>query len=420
MKKILYCVLAVCLALVSCSKYEADFMQGSVPKNPQLPTEPEVPEVSIGALPQLSVKGRFLVDAAGKTVNLHGFTDTYSPYFDEYMWDNYDVNACLNYKQDIFEGILNAGWKLNFVRLHMDPYWSNIPGQQNKGEADISAFSMERFKKYFDEVFLAMAKYYISKGCYVVMRPPGVCPERIDLNDSYHQYLKQVWGYVSNHEFVKNNSDIMFELANEPVNVCGDHWQPAANKANATKFFQEVIDVIRNNGAKANVIWVPGQCWQQNYQGYVAHPIKDNNFGFAVHCYPGWYGSDSEGDTGEGGGVATKGYGEFKAGWDDLVGCVAKTNPIMVTEIDWAPAHYKHTWGKGITGTAGGMGFGANFKKIADESGNVSWLYFTTTSEDLANFKDEPGTEGSYTFLNDPEACPWQMYHWFKEYAEQK
>lgn len=265
-----------------------------------------------------------------------------------------------------------------------------------------------------------MAKYYISKGCYVVMRPPGVCPERIDLNDSYHQYLKQVWGYVSNHEFVKNNSDIMFELANEPVNVCGDHWQPAANKADATKFFQEVIDVIRNNGAKANVIWVPGQCWQQNYQGYVAHPIKDNNFGFAVHCYPGWYGSDSEGDTGEGGGVATKGYGEFKAGWDDLVGCVAKTNPIMVTEIDWAPAHYKHTWGKGITGTAGGMGFGANFKKIADESGNVSWLYFTTTSEDLANFKEEPGTEGSYTFLNDPEACPWQMYHWFKEYAEQK
>jgi len=90
----------------------------------------------------------------------------------------------------------------------------------------------------------------------------------------------------------------------------------------------------------------------------------------------------------------------------------------MVTEIDWAPQKYGSTWGKGITGTAGGLGFGANFKKIADESGNVSWLYFTTTWSCLTNFKDEAPTDGSYTFLNDPEACPWQMYHWFKEYAE--
>jgi hypothetical protein len=34
------------------------------------------------------------------------------------------------------------------------------------------------------------------------------------------------------------------------------------------------------------------------------------------------------------------------------------------------------------------------------------------------DFKDEPGVEGAYTFLNDPEACPWAIYHWFKEYAE--
>ena len=35
----------------------------------------------------------------------------------------------------------------------------------------------------------------------------------------------------------------------------------------------------------------------------------------------------------------------------------------------------------------------------------------------LAQFKDVPGEEGNYTFLNDPEACPWPVYHWFKEYA---
>lgn len=45
-------------------------------------------------------------------------------------------------------------------------------------------------------------------------------------------------------------------------------------------------------------------------------------------------------------------------------------------------------------------------------------FFFTTKSHELAAFKDVPGTPGNYTFLNDPEACPWAMYHWFKEYAE--
>jgi hypothetical protein len=40
-----------------------------------------------------------------------------------------------------------------------------------------------------------------------------------------------------------------------------------------------------------------------------------------------------------------------------------------------------------------------------------------TSQELLAQFKDVPGTPGNYTFLNDPEACPWPVYHWFKEYA---
>ena len=35
----------------------------------------------------------------------------------------------------------------------------------------------------------------------------------------------------------------------------------------------------------------------------------------------------------------------------------------------------------------------------------------------LAQFKNVAGTEGNYAFLNDPEACPWPVYHWFKEYA---
>ena len=45
-------------------------------------------------------------------------------------------------------------------------------------------------------------------------------------------------------------------------------------------------------------------------------------------------------------------------------------------------------------------------------------IHYTTKSHELAAFKDVAGEPGNYTFLNDPEACPWAIYHWFKEYAE--
>lgn len=405
--------------------------------------DPTDPTPATAKLTRLTVEGKYLKDVTGKVVNLHGFTQTYQPYFNDNAWNNYDVAACLSYNQRMVDGIVAAGWKMNFVRMHLDPYWSDDASKPFVRYEGHERFSEERFRKYLDEVFIPMAEYFIDKGFYVVMRPPGVCPgevknettgeviyQGIAVGDSYHLYLKKVWGIVTSHPKIKNNTDYMFELANEPVSIKeygGNgyaHWTEASWHS-CSQFFQEVVDVIRDGGCTENILWVPGLCWQQRYNGYAKDkwPLKGDNIGFAVHCYPGWYGSDSEGETGEGGSEAdgsdSDGYTSFKQGWDNNVGCVAKDYPIMVTEIDWAPEKYGKTWGKGITGEAGGRGFGANFKKIADESGNVSWLFFTTCSPDLVNFKDVPGTEGSYTFLNDPEACPWAMYHWFREYAEE-
>lgn len=95
--------------------------------------------------------------------------------------------------------ILAAGWKFNFVRLHMDPYWSDdttLPYVRYEGH---ERFSETRFKKYLKELFVPMAEYFISKGMYVVMRPPGVCPHAgdtednrylgIELGDSYQEFL---------------------------------------------------------------------------------------------------------------------------------------------------------------------------------------------------------------------------------------
>ena len=299
-----------------------------------------------------------------------------------------------------------AGWKMNFVRMHMDPYWSNTPGMRVKGENDISAFDFNRFTKYLDKVFVPMAEYAIAKGMYVVMRPPGVCPEKIAVGDNYQKYLLKVWRHVARHEKLKNHPNIMFELANEPINIVGsDGTAGGGSKAQFEQlsiYFQEIVDTIRAQGCN-NILWVPGLGYQSKYAGYADYPIRGENIGYAVHIYPGWFGSSHN-------------YEAFARGWKEDVQPVADFAPVMITEMDWADKKYNASWGKALTGIAGDKNFGANFKKITDDAENVSWLLFTSP-EHLAAFKDEPAKDGNYTFLTDPEACPWPVYHWYKEYA---
>lgn len=354
----------------------------------------------------LHVEGCFLVDANGERQNLHGFAQTFSPWFNERgtKWNKYDVAACLRYNKGIIDGILNAGWKMTFVRQHMDPYWSNTPGKQTTGENDISAFDFERFKKYLDEVFVPMAEYAIGKGLYVVMRPPGVCPENIQIGDAYHQYLKRVWGYVAQHPKLKDNGAVLFELANEPVRILnGSQDRDEA----MTQYMQEIVDVMRQHCH--NILLIPGLGWQQQYNGFVKYPIQGDNIGYAVHCYPGWYNSGVESDV-------NVEYREFKRGWDEMILPIATRAPVVVTEMDWAPKKYDASWGKATTGEAGGKGFGANFMRIADETCNVSWLLFTG-GELLARY-DDNAPDGT-TFLTDPEACPRPVFRRYQYYATQ-
>jgi hypothetical protein len=374
---------------------------------------------------ELHVDGRYIKDSKGDTVRLHGIGQTYSPWFNERgtKWSNYDVPACLSYNKSVIDGVIDAGWKIDFVRMHMDPYWSNIHSTSVKGENDISAFDMARFEKYLDEVFVPMAEYIISKGMYVVMRPPGVCPEKIAVGDSYHKYLLQVWTHVAQHPKLKNNPNVMFELANEPIQILGSDRKYANNGLAVFEqlsiFFQEIVDTMRTNGCD-NILWIPGLAYQSQYAGFATYPIKGENIGYAVHIYPGWYGSDAERDSGEGIGSSTGGgYTAFQRGWDKQVTPIAEIAPIMVTEMDWAPSKYHASWGKATTGSAGGNGFGANFKLIADRTGNVSWMIFTSP-ELLAQFKDIPNPSTPYTFLTDPEACPYPVFQWFKEYARKE
>ena len=278
-------------------------------------------------LPILNVVGRYLKNEKGEIINLHGFTQTYSPFFNNNAWNDYDVQGCLNYNKSMVDGILAAGWKFNFVRMHLDPYWSDDPTMQSVRYEGHERFSETRFRKYLDELFVPMAEYFMSKGMYVVMRPPGVCPNEapyqgIELGDSYQQFLLKVWDIVSQHPKLKNNTGVMFELANEPVKIKGTDGTYGSTDdghfQNLQLYFQAIVDKIRANCR--NIIWVPGLSYQSSYAGYAKHRIQGENIGFAVHCYPGWYGSDAEEDSSEGIGSSTGGgYESFQRGWDAQV-----------------------------------------------------------------------------------------------------
>ena len=111
------------------------------------------------------------VNGNDSIVNLHGFGQTYSAYFNGYAWckDSYgnvlwgkthDAAACVKWNKEQISKMLDAGWMVNWMRLHMDPHWSNNetkvkqwenanPGKYYS-ENLIMAFDMDLFKKYLD------------------------------------------------------------------------------------------------------------------------------------------------------------------------------------------------------------------------------------------------------------------------------
>ncbi len=383
-------------------------------------------------LPPLHVEGKNLVDASGTKVTLHGVMDTPNRYFNGWRWQNWkpgygneDVQPCLNYFEQLFTAISDhsQGAYCDVFRLHMDPCWTNDPNKQSdgkaSGEADISMFSLQRYKRFLTSLYLPLVKRALNHGIYVVVRPPGVCPSPLKVGDDYCKYLVTVWKEFASNSFVKQHSgQISIELANEPVDVRMADGT-SSNKA-LRDFFQPVVDSIRSTGFDG-IIWVPGAGWQSQYGDYAANPIVDNNFGYAVHCYPGWYGSGSnDGDNTN----ANTMMREFTR-----MVPVVKTNPIIVTEIDWSPSKpgtdHLDEHGNvvlsnyGTWGTATTSHFGRAFKYIHDTYGNISMtLGGTGEYIDIDEYR-KSGTVHP-AFEGVAEACGEACFAWYKEWWDQK
>ena len=382
-------------------------------------------------LPDLHVEGKNLVDSEGKTVVLHGVMDTPNRYFNGNRWGTggysvSDVTPCLNYFEKMFTAITDKsqGAYCTVFRLHMDPCWTNNNAPAGTQENNIQYFSEKRYETFLSKLYVKLVQKALAHGLYVIVRPPGVCPQNIKVGDEYQTYLKNVWKiFASNATIQKNAGQVSIELANEPINVL---------LANGSKsdmalhdFFQPVVDEIRATGFKG-IIWVPGSGYQSNYVGYSKYPITDteNNFSYAVHVYSGWYGNMTDKNCD---------HNTFIKNFQAQVPMVT-SKPIMVTEIDWSPedpdkkseGHYNE-WGQwtqpnlGSWATASTSKWGLAWKAVHDHFGNIGMTLthpqeYYDIDEYLKNGKVIPGFQNAKKHHLFEECCGYACMNWYKEW----
>ena len=351
-------------------------------------------------LEPLHVDGRYLKNSKGDIVTLHGYMTVLEPVFqvEEYRWAGFDAAKCLKNKKAATERLLESGWKMDYVRLILDPYWCIDEGKSVWDRDLFKAFDFTRFKRYFEELFLPLIDYYNEMGIYTVLNPPAASgPELIEIGDGFQQHMLLVWNYISSHPRIRNNPGVMFELANEPVNInClqGENdWEqylPEAKRSTVYKegrdYWQPVVDKIRSHCD--NIIYIPGFVWQSCFSGFADYPIKGGNIGYAVHSYS---------------------RPDLREHWEKQVFPIAYMAPIMITETAWGDSD-----DSGSTSD-----FGEPLKQIIDELGNVSWN-FLEPREDRYYLVNKPSSDEVAIIANDPQANFLPAYNWWNEYAETK
>ena len=382
-------------------------------------------------LPDLHVEGKNLVDSEGKTVVLHGVMDTPNRYFNGNRWGTggynvSDVTPCLDYFEKMFTAITDKsqGAYCTVFRLHMDPCWTNYNAPAGTQENNIQYFSEKRYKTFLSKLYVKLVEKALAHGLYVIVRPPGVCPQNIKVGDEYQAYLKKVWKlFASNPTIQKNAGQVSIELANEPINVL------LANGSKSDKalhdFFQPVVDEIRATGFKG-IIWVPGSGYQSNYVGYSKYPITDteNNFSYAVHVYSGWYGNMTDKNCD---------HNTFIKNFQAQVPMVT-SKPIMVTEIDWSPedpdkaseGHYNE-WGQwtapnlGTWATGSTSKWGLAWKAVHDHFSNIGMTIthpqeYYNIDEYLKTGKVQPGLQNAKKHNLFEECCSYACFNWYKDW----
>ena len=336
------------------------------------------------------------MNSSGQPVLLSGWHQPSGSYWtyqsSSYYLNQYGGNrhaAVLAYLKDITDTFTTTsskygsshGWYMNQIRLFID--------REDMGDVAAGTYNFAGLQSVTQDVIIPFINYAKTKGVYVTLGLDFTILNNQATTQANLDKFNQIWGYLSSQSAIKSADNVMFELINEPVQAFANgSWggNPAQSDFvaywNSLKTFQNsMISTIRNNGAD-NVIWAAGLGWDQYYQLCASYPLTDplNNYGYAVHWYPGYGAHDN--------------YATLQQIWDDTIKPCANSYPINITET---------TWFKTLPGDSSywdlfngsNEGFGKNTKAIFTAAGNVS------IAVHMNGFLLESGTRSSFA---DPTA----------------
>jgi hypothetical protein len=224
-------------------------------------------------IPWLHVDGNKIKDPQGNIVVLRGlaFTDFVS--FDYFLGGTLNTIDRITDKNDSQGN--SPGWYPKVIRVGIEPSY------------DVLNYSPYIFPSNDDSLYnhlRPIVDYCAERDLYVILDWHYV-------TDTWRKFSQtcEFWRYMA-PKFA-NDSNVLFELFNEPVNRIGsdvERWHSVRAD------MQTWVDIVRSY-APHNLILVGGPSWAAGIGPAATYPVSGNNIVYVSHLFPGhWLGRNPE------------------------------------------------------------------------------------------------------------------------------
>jgi len=282
--------------------------------------------------PWLHTEGNKIKDPCGNTVILRG-VDLIDLGFLEY-WHGGAI-AMIDRLTDKTDTQGNSpGWYPKVVRINITP-----PDAVGWGWP--VPFDTTDCSFYYD-LLRPVVDYCKSKDIYAIIDWHYVA-NTYDHRDTTSQF----WEYIAPR--FANDSHVLFELFNEPINDFSGDWIFNSNDTvdwlTVRQDMQTWTNIVRTYAPK-NLILVAGLNYAQVLKPIIDYPVDGNNIVYVVHIYPGhyfnWWWSNS--------------YEYFsRSHQDEIISCSA-VYPVMMTEWGFSQSYSQSNGDTALDGTISNYG----------------------------------------------------------------
>ncbi len=257
--------------------------------------------------PWLHTDGNQIKDPVGNTVVLRGIDMIDIGFMSDWQGGTAEMLDRLTDKLDA-QGS-SPGWYPKVIRINVTP-------------ADTSSGWPHRFNANYDHFYYGYLRpivdYCKAKDVYAIIDWHYVANTYDHITST-----SEFWTYMAPK--FSNDSHVLFELFNEPMNDFNNDWIFNDNDVNewlsVRQDMQTWVNIVRQSAPK-NLILVAGTNYAQILKPIVDYPIDGDNIVYVSHIYPGhfhnWFWSDS--------------FPVFGRSYKNEIETVAAVYPVIMTE----------------------------------------------------------------------------------------